>query len=166
MSGGHALLGAFCQWKIEHHVSAVLSFSFFTCNHRRSMGSPMRHAPSKFLAYLVVLWFDRQRRKENIIARLKAKYLATRNRELEKLNLFLKTAQPRVELEMLKNHYHTPLCVVWPSPMLSSALCASFSLNTACLLPPQRLKRTRGRFKCVPQRFTARTRRTIFLYRS
>jgi len=29
-------------------------------------------------------------------------------------------------------------------------LCASFSLNTACLLPPQRLKRTRGRFKCVP----------------
>ena len=71
----------------------------------------MRHAPSKFLAYLVVLWFDRQRRKENIIARLKAKYLATRNRELEKLNLFLKTAQPRVELEMLKNHVHytTPL---------------------------------------------------------
>jgi len=30
-------------------------------------------------------------------------------------------------------------------------LCASFPLNTACLLPPQRLKRTRGRFKCVPQ---------------
>ena len=39
------------------------------------------------------------------------------------------------------------LCVVWLNPMLSSALCASFSLNTTCLLPPQRLKRTRGRFK-------------------
>ena len=39
------------------------------------------------------------------------------------------------------------------------------SLNTACLLPPQRLKRTRGRFKCVPQRLTARTWLTIFLYR-
>jgi len=33
----------------------------------------------------------------------------------------------------------TMLCVVWLNPMLSSALCASFSLNTACLLPPQRL---------------------------
>ena len=35
----------------------------------------------------------------------------------------------------------------------------------ACLLPPQHLKRTRGRFKCVPQRLTAYTSRTIFLYR-
>ena len=59
----------------------------------------------------------------------------------------------------------TTLCVVWLNPMLSSALCASFSLNTACLLPPQRLKRTRDRFKCVSQRLTARTWLTIFLYR-
>ena len=59
----------------------------------------------------------------------------------------------------------TMLCVVWLNPMLSSALCASFSLKTSCLLPPQHLQRTRGRFKCVPQRLTARTWLTIFLYR-
>ena len=53
----------------------------------------------------------------------------------------------------------TMLSVVWLNPMLSSGLCASFSLNTACLLPP---KRTRGRFKRVPQRLTARTWLTIF----
>jgi len=59
----------------------------------------------------------------------------------------------------------TMLCVVWLNPMLSSVLCAGVSLNTACLLPPQRLKRTRGRFICVPRRLTARTWLTIFLYR-
>jgi len=44
-------------------------------------------------------------------------------------------------------------------------LCASFSLNTACLLPPQRLKRTRGRLKCVPQRLATPTWLTNFLCR-
>jgi len=59
----------------------------------------------------------------------------------------------------------TMLCVASLNPMLSSALCVSFSLNTACLLPPQRLKRTLGRFKCVPQRLNACTWLSIFLYR-
>ena len=59
----------------------------------------------------------------------------------------------------------TMLCAVWLNPMLSSALCTRFSLNTACLLPPQRLKWTRSRFKCIPQRLTACTWLTIFLYR-
>ena len=49
---------------------------------------------------------------------------------------------------MWNNYYDA--CVVWLNPMLSSGLCASFYLNSACLLPTQRLKRTRGRFKCVP----------------
>jgi len=54
-----ALLRAFCQWKIEHQESTVLSFSFFSCNHRRSQEGNGT-IPPKFLTYFVILCFDRQ----------------------------------------------------------------------------------------------------------
>ena len=47
-------------WKIEHQVSTVLYFSFFSCNHRRSQGSNGTIPPTKFLACVVILCFDRQ----------------------------------------------------------------------------------------------------------
>ena len=46
-------------WKIEHQESTVLSFLFFSCNHRRSQGGN-ETIPPKFLTYLAILWFDRQ----------------------------------------------------------------------------------------------------------
>ena len=72
MSDGLSLLRTFCSWKIEHQVSTVRSFSFFSCNQSRSQGG---HAPSEFLAYLVILFFDRQCLEQNTVARLNSKYL-------------------------------------------------------------------------------------------
>jgi len=46
-------------WKIEHQESTVLSFSFFSCNHRRSQGGKWT-IPLKFQTYLVIVFFDRQ----------------------------------------------------------------------------------------------------------
>ena len=45
MSGGYASLRAFCQWEIEHQVRTVLSFSFFSCNHRRRQKGPRGPCP-------------------------------------------------------------------------------------------------------------------------
>jgi len=64
-----ALLRAFCDWKIKHQVSTVLSFSFFSCNHRCNQGAKGA-MPPKCLAYLVILFFDRQRPEQNTVARL------------------------------------------------------------------------------------------------
>jgi len=50
----------FFLWKIEHQESTVLSFSFFSCNHRRSSEGGNRTISPKFLTYLVILCFDRQ----------------------------------------------------------------------------------------------------------
>jgi len=50
---------SFFVWKIEHQESTLLSFSFFSCNHRRSEGGNGT-IPPKFLTYLVILCFDRQ----------------------------------------------------------------------------------------------------------
>jgi len=75
VSGGLALLRAFCSWKIEHQVSTVFSFSFFSCNQSRSQGG---QAPSKFLAYLVILCFDRQCLEQNTVARLNSKCMGPR----------------------------------------------------------------------------------------
>ena len=57
MSGDLALLRVFCQCKIEHQACTILSFSIFSCNHRRSQEG---HAPSKYLEYVVILCFGRQ----------------------------------------------------------------------------------------------------------
>ena len=62
-------------WKIEHQVSTVLSFSFFSCNHRRSQGGNGT-IPPKFLAYFVILCFDRQCLERNAVARLNSKCLS------------------------------------------------------------------------------------------
>jgi len=75
--GNLALLRAFCQWKIDHHVNVVLSFSFLACNQSVARSAQRDHAPSKILIYLVVLCFGRQCREQNIVVRLKSKYLTT-----------------------------------------------------------------------------------------
>jgi len=111
VSGGLALLQAFCSWKIELQVSTVLSFSFFSCNHRRSQGG---HAPSKFLAYLVILCFDRQCLEQNTVAHLNSKYLvplkvfalagyATARNHLHSDGLYLSPAQPCFSISSLSH---------------------------------------------------------------
>jgi len=46
-----------------------------SANHRRSLGGQGGQGHSKFLAYLIILWFEKQCLKQNTVARLKSKYL-------------------------------------------------------------------------------------------
>jgi len=62
---------------------------------------------------------------------------------------------------LIGNWFHVKLRILSPE----SSCLLPLQHPQSCLLPPQHLKRTRGRFKCIPQRLTARTWLTIFLYR-
>ena len=74
MSGGLALLRAFCSWKIEHYSKYVLFFLFhsFLVTKGVARQGQRGHVAAKFLAYLVILCFDRQCLEENTVARLKS----------------------------------------------------------------------------------------------
>jgi len=58
VSGGLALLRAFCQWTIEHHVSTVLYILFFSCNRRHRQGGQGAMPPKTIssISCHFVLW--------------------------------------------------------------------------------------------------------------
>ena len=75
MSGGLALLRPFSKWKTEHQVNTIFLFHSFFVTIRVARGQGVHGLP-RFLAYLVILCFDRQCPEQNTVARLKLKYLA------------------------------------------------------------------------------------------
>ena len=98
MSGGLALLRAFCQWKIEHQVSTFISF--VSCNHARWARG---HAPQIYsICWHFVRW--QQCPEPNTAARFKSKYLPPNNllgedftipcNHLHTVSLHLSRAQP------------------------------------------------------------------------
>jgi len=87
VSGGLALLGAFCHWKIEHQIRKCCVKGLILRNiagrerdagspHRRSQGEPKGIMPPKFLENIVILCFERRFSKQNSGIRLKSNILA------------------------------------------------------------------------------------------
>ena len=74
MSGRLKLLRTLCSWKIGHQVAFFLFHSFLVTK-GVAMKGQRGHVPSKFLAYLVTLCFDRQCLEQNPLVCLKSKYL-------------------------------------------------------------------------------------------
>jgi len=100
-------------------LSTVLSFSCFLATVGVDRG-PRKLLPPKFLAYLVILCFDRQCPEQNTVARLKSKYLASRK------NLAC-TACNYLQLLLVTTFIHT--AASFSRPAMSSVSRFSHSLH-------------------------------------